>query len=54
MGDFAAAVSFANNILKDYPETPHKEEILFEILKIYQKYAKESMNPNRTKDIQRQ
>jgi|WetSurMetagenome_2_1015567.scaffolds.fasta_scaffold35994_1 outer membrane protein assembly factor BamD len=43
MGDFAAAAVSLNNILKDYPETPHKEEIMFEILKVYQRYAKESI-----------
>jgi outer membrane protein assembly factor BamD len=43
MGDFAAAAVTLGDILKDFPETPHKEEILFEILKVYQKYAKESV-----------
>ncbi len=43
MGDFNAAITCYNNILKDYPETPHREEIMFLILKTYQKYAKESI-----------
>jgi outer membrane protein assembly factor BamD len=43
MGDFNAAISCYNLILKDYPETPHREEILFQILKTYQRYAKESI-----------
>lgn len=43
MGDYNAAITCYNNILKDYPETPHREEILFLILKTYQKYAKESI-----------
>lgn len=43
MGDFNAAITSYNNLLKDYPETPHREEILFQIVKIYQKYADESI-----------
>ena len=43
MGDFNAAITCYNAILKDYPETPHREEIMFQILKTYQKYAKESI-----------
>lgn len=50
MGDFSAAAVSLSNILKEYPETPHKEEILFEILKVYQKYAKESVT---SKQIER-
>lgn len=43
MGDYLAAITCFNNILKDYPETPHKEEILFQILKTSYKYSKESI-----------
>ncbi len=39
MGDFAAAIISFQNILKDFPESVHREEILFHILKAYHKYA---------------
>jgi outer membrane protein assembly factor BamD len=44
MGDFNAAITCYNAILKDYPETPHREEIMFQIMKTYQRYAKESID----------
>ena len=43
MSDYVAAVSCFNNILKDYTDSPHKEEILYLIFKSYYKYAKESI-----------
>ena len=43
MEDYAASIRSFNNILKDYPETPHKEEILFLVFKSYYKYAKQSV-----------
>ncbi|MCX6250762.1 MAG: outer membrane protein assembly factor BamD [Bacteroidetes bacterium] len=43
MEDFAAAIRSFNNILKDYPDSPHKEEIMFYIVKSYSQYAKESI-----------
>ncbi len=43
MEDYAAAIQCYNNILKEYPETKDKEEILFMIIKTYYKYAKESI-----------
>jgi outer membrane protein assembly factor BamD len=43
MEDFAAAIQCFNNILKEYPETKDKEEILFMVVKTYYKYAKESI-----------
>jgi outer membrane protein assembly factor BamD len=43
MGDYNAAITCYNNILKDYPETPHKEELMFLIMKTYSKFAKESI-----------
>jgi outer membrane protein assembly factor BamD len=43
MEDYAAAIQSLNNILKEYPDTPHKEEILFMIFKSYHKFAKESV-----------
>jgi len=43
MEDYAASVQMLNNILKDYPDTPHKEEVLLLILKSYHKFAEESI-----------
>jgi outer membrane protein assembly factor BamD len=43
MEDYSAAIMCFNNILKDYPETKDKEEILFMTIKSYYKYAKESI-----------
>ena len=43
MDDYAASIQMLNNILKDYPDTPHKEEILFLVVKSYHKFAKESI-----------
>lgn len=47
MDDYMAALTCYNNILKDYTDTPHKEEILFLITKTYYKYAKESIDPRK-------
>ncbi|MCX6285839.1 MAG: outer membrane protein assembly factor BamD [Bacteroidetes bacterium] len=56
MEDYAAAVQCFNNILKEYPETKDKEEILFMIIKTYYKYAKESIEDKKkdryTKTVQ--
>ncbi|MFZ4570700.1 MAG: outer membrane protein assembly factor BamD [Bacteroidales bacterium] len=43
MEDFAAAIQCLNNILKEYPETKDKEEILFMVVKSYYRYAKASI-----------
>ncbi len=43
MEDFSAAIMCFNNLLKEYPETKDKEEILFLTIKSYYKYAKESI-----------
>lgn len=43
MADYVAAITVSNNILKDYPETPHKEEILFLVIKSYYKFAEQSV-----------
>jgi outer membrane protein assembly factor BamD len=43
MDDYAAAIKGLGNILKEYPDTPHKEEIMFLIFKSYHKFAKESV-----------
>jgi len=39
MGDYAAAITSLYNILKDFPETIHREEILYLVVKSYSKYA---------------
>lgn len=43
MDDYAAAIQAFNNILKEFPETNRKEEILFFIFKSYHRFAKESI-----------
>jgi len=43
MEDYAASITGFTNILKDYPDTPHKEELLYLIVKSYYRYAKESI-----------
>lgn len=43
MDDYAAAVKSFSNILKEFPDTKHKEEILFLVFKSYHKFAKESV-----------
>jgi len=43
MEDYAAAITSLNNIIKDFPGTVHKEEIMFLIFKSYHKFAKESI-----------
>jgi outer membrane protein assembly factor BamD len=43
MDDYAAAIACFNNILKDFPDTKRKEEILFLIFKSYNKYALQSI-----------
>jgi len=43
MNDYSASITSFNNILKDYPETPHKEELLFLIFKSNYKYANQSI-----------
>ena len=43
MEDYAAAIQCFDNILKEYPETRDKEEILFLVVKTYYKYAKASI-----------
>ncbi len=43
MEDYAAAIQCFNNILKEFPETKDKEEILFMTIKTYYKYARLSI-----------
>jgi outer membrane protein assembly factor BamD len=44
MGDYAAAITSFHNILKEFPETVHREEILFLVVKSYAKYAELSVS----------
>jgi outer membrane protein assembly factor BamD len=44
MEDYAAAIQCMNNILKEYAETPHKEEILYLIFQAEYKYASQSID----------
>jgi outer membrane protein assembly factor BamD len=43
MDDFSAAIRSYNNIIKEYPDTPHKEEILYLVMKSYYNYAEHSI-----------
>jgi outer membrane protein assembly factor BamD len=43
MSEYQASITVFNNILKDYSETPHREEILFLIFKSYYKYSDRSI-----------
>ena len=43
MEDYAASIKCLSNILKDFPDTQHKEEILFLVVKSYYNYAKQSI-----------
>ena len=49
MDDYAAAIKGFSNIVKDFPDSPHKEEILFLVVKSYYKYAYQSIE-ERQKD----
>ena len=43
MEDYEAAIASYNNVLKDYPDTEYREEILFMILKAYYNFASKSI-----------
>jgi len=43
MDDYAASIKGFTNILKDFPESQHKEEVMFLIVKSYYRYANESI-----------
>jgi outer membrane protein assembly factor BamD len=53
MDDYIAAVTSFNNILKDYPDTQRKEQILFLIFKSYNKYAMQSIDQRKKERIQK-
>ena len=44
MEEYAAAIQCFNNILKDYSDSPHKEEILYYIVASFSNYARESID----------
>jgi outer membrane protein assembly factor BamD len=43
MDDYAASIKGFSNILKDFPDSPHREEVMFLIVKSYYSFAKESI-----------
>jgi outer membrane protein assembly factor BamD len=43
MEDYEAAIASYNNVIKDYPDTEYKEDILFKILKSYYHFASNSI-----------
>ena len=43
MEDYQATITLLNNIMKDFPDSPHKEEVLFLVIKTYHRFAKESV-----------
>jgi len=53
MDDYIAAITSFNNILKDYPDTQKKEEIMFLIFKCYNKYAVQSIDARKKERIQK-
>lgn len=42
MEDYQAAIVSFQNLMKDYPDSPHREEVLFKIVESYYKYADKS------------
>jgi outer membrane protein assembly factor BamD len=52
MDDYLAAITSFNNILKDYPDTQKKEEIMFLIFKCYNRYAVQSIDTRKKERIQ--
>lgn len=43
MEDYVAAIKSLSNILKEYPDTKHKEEVMYLVFKSYHKFAKASV-----------
>jgi outer membrane protein assembly factor BamD len=43
MEDYAASIKCFSNILKEYPDSPHKEEVMFLVVKSYYRFARESI-----------
>ena len=44
MGQYEASIAVFNNLLKDFPDTHYKEEILVYILRSYYHYALKSVS----------
>ncbi|MEI6749024.1 MAG: outer membrane protein assembly factor BamD [Bacteroidales bacterium] len=47
MNDYKAAIVTFKNIIKDFPDTPHREDLLYFILKSNYKYASKSIDTKR-------
>jgi outer membrane protein assembly factor BamD len=47
MFDYKAAIVTLKNIIKDFPDTPHREDLLYYILKSNYKYAAKSIDAKR-------
>jgi len=47
MYDFKAAIVTFKNVIKDFPDTPHREDLLYYILKSNFKYASKSIDTKR-------
>eukprot|EP00825_Cyclidium_porcatum_P016289 TRINITY_DN19372_c0_g1_i1.p1 TRINITY_DN19372_c0_g1~~TRINITY_DN19372_c0_g1_i1.p1 ORF type:complete len:306 (-),score=36.95 TRINITY_DN19372_c0_g1_i1:101-1018(-) len=52
MEDYKAAITTFNNVLSDFPDTPHKEEIMFDIIKANYKYAIKSIESKKKERYQ--
>lgn len=52
MEDYEAAITSYNNLLRDYPETEEKEEILFRVLKSYYYFAVKSISTKKEERFQ--
>jgi outer membrane protein assembly factor BamD len=52
MGLYEAAIKSYQNVLKEYPDTDFKEDILFDILKSYYNYAGKSISHKQTERYQ--
>jgi len=53
MDDYLAAITSFNNILKDYPDTQRKEEILFFVYKANYRYAVQSIESKKKERLMR-
>lgn len=52
MEDYKAAITTFNNVLRDFPDTPHREEIMFDIIKANYKYALKSIESKKKERYQ--
>jgi outer membrane protein assembly factor BamD len=52
MEDYEAAIATYDNVMKDYPDTEFKEEILFKILKSYYHFASNSISAKQEERFQ--